>query len=363
MSEGRAEQFDATAERDPANPSPSCRRARGVLRPISVAPMMDRTDRHFRYFMRLISARALLYTEMVVAQAILHGNRDRLLGFDPNERPLALQLGGDDPRTLASCARIAEDWGYDEVNLNVGCPSDRVQRGRFGACLMAEPELVAEMVGAMRAACSLPVTVKHRIGIDANDGYEDLLHFVDVVREAGPSRFTVHARKAWLSGLSPRENRMIPPLRYGDVHRLKVDRPAEEIEINGGITSLSEVKEQLEHVDGVMVGRAAYEDPFAFLGVDEEIYGVPGATRTREEVAMAMVPYVARWVERGGRANSVLRHLHGLFNGNPGARAYRRVLSTEGPREGADEGVLRRALTARVSTLEASEPVGAAQPM
>ncbi|MDX1387987.1 MAG: tRNA dihydrouridine(20/20a) synthase DusA, partial [Acidobacteriota bacterium] len=243
---------------------------RGRAYPLSVAPMMDRTDRHYRRFVREITRRTLLYTEMITTGAVLQGDRDFLLGFSPEERPLALQLGGDDPEALSECARIAEDRGYDEVNLNVGCPSDRVRQGRFGACLMAEPERVADAVAAMREATSVPVTVKHRIGIDDLDRYEDMALFVRTVAGAGCDRFSVHARKAVLGGLSPKANRTVPPLRYEDVHRLKREHPGLRIEINGGIASLEEVRRQLEFVDGVMIGRAAYDDPFLLSTVDRD---------------------------------------------------------------------------------------------
>lgn len=300
--------------------------------------MMDRTDRHFRAFFRRITRHTLLYTEMVHTGAILHGDRERHLGFDPEERPLALQLGGDDPSALAECARIAERWGYDEVNLNVGCPSDRVRQGSFGVCLMGRPERVAAAVAAMRRAVSIPVTVKHRIGFDDLDRYEDMLRFVDGVAEAGCDRFTVHARKAWLQGLNPKENRNVPPLRYEDVYRLKEERPELEVEINGGIRSLEEVEEHLERVDGVMVGRAAYDDPFAFARADREIFGdasapIPSRRRVIEELA----PYVERRLAAGERLHRVTRHMLGLVSGRPGARAWRRHL-TEAARSanGAD---------------------------
>ncbi len=314
--------------------------------PFSVAPMMDRTDRHFRFFMRQVTRRALLYTEMVVARAVQHGDRDRLLSFHPLEHPVALQLGGDDPAELAAAAVIGEDYGYDEINLNVGCPSDRVQQGRFGAALMADPERVAECVAAMKAAVRVPVTVKHRIGIDDRDAYEDMLSFVDRVAEAGPARFSIHARKAWLQGLSPKENRTIPPLRYDDVVRLKMERPRLAVEINGGITSMSEVRAHLNSVDAVMVGRAAYDDPFAFAAVDRVLFGDPRCDVDRIPAVAAMIDYVDGWVRGGGRAHSVFRHLLGAFTGRPGARAYRRILSTEGVQPGADARVLSRALQA-----------------
>ncbi len=246
---------------------------RGETRAVSVAPMMDRTDRHFRYFMRQITRRTLLYTEMVTMNAILHGDRESLLGYSEEEHPIALQLGGDDPGKLAECAKIAEDWGYDEVNLNVGCPSDRVQKGRFGACLMAYPDVVARSVEAMREACGLAVTVKHRIGVDDLDQYEDMKRFVETVARAGCDRFSVHARKAWLQGLSPKENREVPPLRYEDVYRLKDEFRDLKIEINGGIKTLAETKTHLERVDAVMIGRAAYDNPYVFAEVDREIFG------------------------------------------------------------------------------------------
>jgi tRNA-dihydrouridine synthase A len=296
-----------------------------VLRPLSVAPMMDRTDRHFRYLLRLFTRRTLLYSEMVTTAAVIHGDRDRLLGHRAEERPLALQLGGEDPAALAACARIAAEHGYDEVNLNVGCPSDRVRSGRFGACLMARPERVAEAVEAMRGACRLPVTVKHRIGIDGADRYEDLERFVDVVASAGCDRFTVHARTAILGGLSPRENREVPPLRHEDVHRLKRERPDLAIEINGGFRRLEVAREQLEHVDAVMIGRAAYEDPEAFRHA-------------------LLLPHVEDWVARGGRLHDVAKHALGLFAGRRGARAWRRTISEQGVRPGAGPEVLERAL-------------------
>lgn len=316
--------------------------------PVSVAPMMDRTDRHFRFFMRLITKRTLLYTEMITAQAILSGDRTRLLDYHPAEHPLALQVGGDDPRMLADVARIAEDFGYDEINLNVGCPSDRVQSGRFGACLMKDPDRVAEGVAAMKRAVTIPVTVKHRIGVDDLDRYEDMLRFVDIVTPAGADRFTVHARKAWLSGLSPKENRTIPPLRHFDVHRLKQERPDLVIETNGGITSLEAVEVHLGHVDAVMIGRAAYDDPFMFSDVDRRFYGELALAVTRHGVLRELADYADEWVRTGGRLHSVTRHVLGAFTGRPGARAFRRLLSERGPRPEADGRVLREAL-ARVS--------------
>ena len=309
--------------------------------------MMDRTDRHFRWFLRRLTRRTLLYTEMVHVGAVLHGDRERHLGFDPEERPLALQLGGDDPAALAECARIAEDRGYDEVNLNVGCPSERVQKGSFGVCLMGRPEVVAEAVAAMRRAVSIPVTVKHRIGFDNLDRYEDMLRFVDVVAGAGCRRFAVHARKAWLQGLDPKQNREIPPLRYGDVYRLKEERPELSIEINGGVRSLAAVGRHLERVDGVMIGRAAYDDPFLLARADAEIFRERAAAPTRRQVIEATVRYAESLVSAGEPVHRLTRHMLGLVSARPGARAWRREL-TEGARRvaaepGAGERVLRRA--------------------
>lgn len=303
---------------------------RGVVRPISAAPMMDCTDRHFRWLLRQISRRALLYTEMVTTGAALHGDAERVLGFSPEERPLALQLGGDDPAALAACARAAEGLGYDEVNLNVGCPSDRVHSGNFGACLMARPERVAACVAEIRAAVRLPVTVKHRIGIDGRESYADMLGFVDAVAAAGCDRFTVHARIAVLGGLSPKENRTVPPLRYEDVYRLKAERPQLGVELNGGVRSLDAAAEHLQRgVDAVMIGRAVYDDPFLFAGVDRRFFGEGEAPPGREEVVRGYGEYVARWLAEapGRKPSAALRHALGLFTGEPGAREYRRILS------------------------------------
>ena len=311
---------------------------------LSVAPMMDRTDRHFRYLVRQISRGTLLYTEMITTWAILHGPRDVLLAYDPIEHPLALQVGGDDPAALAEVARIAEGEGYDEINVNVGCPSDRVQSGRFGACLMLEPERVAEGVAAMRARARIPVTVKHRIGVDDHDRYEDMLRFVDRVAEAGADRFTVHARKAWLKGRSPTETRSVPPLRYEEVYRLKRERPHLQVEINGGITTLDEAEAHLAHVDAVMIGRAAYDDPLRLLDADRRVFGLDRPPAGVGAVTEAMVAYAARHVAAGGRLHAVTRHLLGLFAGQPGARAYRRYLSVHAPRDGAGPEVLQEAL-------------------
>lgn len=306
--------------------------------------MMDWTDRHERFFLRLITRRAMLYTEMVVADAILHGPRDRLLGFDPAEHPVGLQIGGAEPAKMAACAEIAEGYGYDEININVGCPSDRVQSGRFGACLMAEPETVAACVAAMRRATALPVTVKSRIGIDDRDGYDDLRRFIDTVAEAGCATFIVHARKAILSGLSPKQNREIPPLRYELVHRLKRERPDLEIVINGGLRSLADCRAQMNHVDGVMVGREAYQNPYALAEVDALFYGDLRPPLTRAQVVQALIPYVESELARGTRLNAVTRHLMGLFQGLPGARAWRRHLSENANKPDANADVLREAL-------------------
>jgi len=322
--------------------------------PISVAPMMDRTDRHFRYFMRQISRRTLLYTEMVTSAAILHGDKQHLLGFSPQEKPLSLQIGGDRPQDLAQCARIAEDMGYDEINLNVGCPSSRVQDGNFGACLMMQPQRVADAVSAMRQATSLPVTVKHRIGVDDCDRYEDMVNFVRIVTSAGCKTFTVHARKAWLQGLSPKENRDVPPLRYSDVHRLKQDFPDLFIEINGGITTLEQVREQLQFVDAVMIGRAAYDNPYLFATVDKEFFGEEITPRTRQEVVEAMLPYIDEWVAKGCKLNKITRHMLQLFAGQPGSRIWKRILTENSCLPGAGSQVLREGLSKMSQVLAAS---------
>jgi len=306
--------------------------------------MMDWTDRHCRRFHRLLTRRTLLYSEMVPTGAILRGERARFLAFDPAEKPLALQLGGAEPAALAACAAIAEDWGYDEVNLNVGCPSDRVQNARFGACLMAEPALVADCVAAMRAATRLPVTVKHRIGIDARDSYEELAGFVETVAAAGCRSFAVHARKAWLQGLSPKQNREIPPLRYELVYRLKRDFPDLEIVINGGIPDLDAALAHLERVDGAMLGRAAYQDPWILAEADSRIFDATDPLQTREEAVAALLPYLSAQRAAGIPVKAVTRHILGLFNGLPGARAWRRHLSEAAVRPGAGPEVVEQAL-------------------
>lgn len=301
--------------------------------PLSVAPMMDRTDRHFRYFMRQITRRTLLYTEMITTGAVIHGD-PALLRYDDTEHPIALQLGGDDPEALAVCARRGVDVGYDEINLNVGCPSNRVQRGSFGAILMRRPEVVARCVEAMRAVVDVPVTVKHRIGVDEIDRYEDMERFVRIVSESGAARFTVHARKAWLQGLSPKQNRNVPPLRYPEVHQLKAAYPHLRIEINGGITTLDDAIAHLAHVDAVMIGRAAVDDPWLFATADQRVYGEAFAPPTRQQVVEAMVPYVDRHLDEGGRFHHVARHLMHLFRGEKGARRWRQHLSAASQREG-----------------------------
>jgi tRNA-dihydrouridine synthase A len=293
----------------------------------SVAPMMDWTDRHCRYFHRLLSHHALLYTEMVTIGAILHGDRQRLLGFSPAEHNLALQIGGAEPGQCADAARIAEDFGYDEINLNVGCPSDRVQSGRFGACLMAEPETVARCVAAMRSAVTLPVTVKCRIGIDDQDEDEDLDRFIEVVAAHGCERFIVHARKAWLSGLSPKQNRDVPPLNYERVYRLAQKRADLQIVVNGGILDLEGAAGHLARVDGVMLGRAAYQNPWLLADVDHAVFGVENPTANRFEVVQQLVPYAERAMGDGARLHHIARHVLGLYQGQPGARSWRRHLS------------------------------------
>ena len=311
---------------------------------LCVAPMMDWTDRHCRYFHRLLSRHALLYTEMVTTGALIHGDRQRFLQFHAEEHPLALQLGGSNPRELGWCAKMAEDYGYDEVNLNVGCPSDRVQNGRFGACLMAEPELVAECVEAMCQATGLPVTVKSRIGIDDQDSYEALVHFIATIASAGCRTFIVHARKAWLKGLSPKQNREIPPLRYEVVYQLKIDFPQLEFILNGGVTSLAQAETHLQHVDGVMVGREAYQNPYVLAEVDRRIFGADVEPVTRYEAVEQLLPYIGLQLGDGLRLNTVTRHTLGLFHGEPGARGWRRHLSENVGRSGADINVVREAL-------------------
>jgi tRNA-dihydrouridine synthase A len=314
-------------------------------RRVCVAPMMDYTDRHCRYLLRLLSPRVLLYTEMVTAQALAHGDVERLLGFDPSEHPLALQLGGSDPALLARAARLGAERGYDEINLNVGCPSDRVQSGRFGACLMAEPDLVADCMRAMRAAVRVPVTVKCRIGIDDRDDYAFFEHFVQVVRDAGGvDTFVVHARKALLQGLSPKENREVPELRYDVPARLKAEHPELTVVLNGGLRTAAQVREWLPRVDGVMLGRQAYQEPYLLAQLDAEHLGGGASLPTRESVVLRYADYVDRMLERGHRLPLMLRHVHGLYAGLPNARSWRRYLTEQGNRPGASGDVLRRSL-------------------
>jgi tRNA-dihydrouridine synthase A len=312
--------------------------------PICVAPMMDRTDRHCRYFLRLISHSALLYTEMVTAGAVLRGDRKRLLAYHTAEHPLALQIGGSEPNALADCARIAEDLGFDEVNLNVGCPSERVQSGRFGACLMAEPDLVADCVAAMQAAVRIAVSVKSRIAIDDQEEWPALERFVRTVAGAGCTRFIVHARKAWLQGLSPRENREVPPLRYELVYRLKERFPRLDVTLNGGVRTLDAAGEHLRRVDGVMLGREAYGNPYVLAHVDRRFFADATPPRGRHEVVEAMLPYIADEVGKGTPLCAVVRPMTGLFQGVPGAKAWRRCLSEQAREPGAGAEVVAAAL-------------------
>jgi tRNA-dihydrouridine synthase A len=310
-----------------------------------VAPMMDWTDRHCRFFHRILTSKARLYTEMVTTGALIHGPRARLLAYDPAERPVALQLGGSEPADLAQCARMAEDAGYDEVNLNIGCPSERVQKGAFGACLMREPDLVADCVAAMRAAVTIPVTVKCRIGVDEQDPRESLFGFVERVAQAGCDTFVVHARKAWLKGLSPKDNREVPPLDYPLVYELKRARPQLRIVVNGGIMTVAAAQAHLAHVDGVMMGRAAYQSPWVLAGVDTALFEVAAAVETRAQALDAFKPYVARELARGTPLNAMTKHVLGLYNGLPGARAFRRHLSENAVKPEAGVDVLSAAQT------------------
>ena len=310
----------------------------------SVAPMMDWTDRHDRYFLRLMSKRARLYTEMVTADAVRFGDRDKLLAYNQEEHPLALQLGGSDPSALAEAARIGEDYGYDEINLNVGCPSDRVQSGQFGACLMQTPDLVAECVAAMRGAVKLPVTVKSRIGVDEQEPREALFMLVEKCARVGVSHFIVHARKAWLEGLSPRENRDIPPLDYDLVYQLKQAHPALLISINGGIENIEDSQTHLGKTDGVMLGRAPYKNPYLLAAVDRDLFGDAAAPLSRTEIVHALIPYAERLVKNGSPLHALTRHVMGLFQGMPGGKIWRRHLSENAPRRGDDPQVLVEAL-------------------
>jgi len=310
--------------------------------------MMDWTDRHCRYFHRLLAPHALLYTEMVTAPAVIHGDRARLLDFDESEHPVALQLGGSEPEQLGEAARIGAELGYDEINLNVGCPSDRVQSGRFGACLMREPALVRDCVVAMREAIAhtrATVTVKCRIGVDEQDEYAGLAHFVDDVHAGGCDVFIVHARKAWLQGLSPKENREVPPLNYERVYRLKQEHPQLTVVINGGVASVAEVEEHLRHVDGVMLGRTAYHEPYRLAEIEHALHGTP--LPDRDDVLMRLRPYVEAHLARGDRLQHITRHVLGLYQGLPGARAFRRMLSEQAHRADAGWDVIGQAMAAR----------------
>lgn len=313
-----------------------------INRTFSIAPMLDWTDRHYRYFARLMSTQALLYTEMVTTGAILHGKGD-YLAYNQEEHPLALQLGGSNHSDLALCAKQAAERGYDEINLNVGCPSDRVQNGRFGACLMAEPQLVAECVDAMKQVVDIPVTVKTRIGIDEQDSYQFLTDFIDTVQAAGCREFTIHARKAWLQGLSPKENREIPPLDYERAYQLKRDYPELNLSVNGGIKTLAEAKKHLSHLDGVMVGREAYQNPYLLAEVDQQLYYMDTPVISRDAVIEKLLPYIEKHLQQGGRLNHITRHIIGLYQGLPGSRAWRRHLSENAHKAGAGVEVVTTA--------------------
>jgi tRNA-dihydrouridine synthase A len=321
--------------------------------------MMDWTDRHCRAFHRVLTRRSRLYTEMLTTGAVLHGDRSRLMAFDPAEQPVALQLGGSDPADLAASARIGEDLGYCEINLNVGCPSDRVQSGRFGACLMQEPSLVAECMAAIGGAVQIPATIKCRLGVDDQEPRESLFQMADLCAGAGVRTVIVHARKAWLKGLSPKENRDIPPLDYALVHRLKRERPDLTVVVNGGVASLDEAAAHLAYVDGVMLGRAAYHEPSMLAEVDGRLFGEAGPGSTRGEAVARYLPYVRRELARGTHLAAMTRHMLGLFHGRPGARAWRRTLTVEGARAGADASVVERALDA---VLEAESVAATAYP-
>ena len=309
----------------------------------SIAPMMDWSDHNCRYFWRLLTKQALLYTEMVTTGALIHGDRKRFLHFNHEEHPVALQLGGSDPKDLARCARWAQEWGYDEVNINCGCPSDRVQSGMFGACLMGKPNLVADCVKAMMDSCDIPVTVKHRIGIDHMESYEQLLAFIEPVAAAGCSVFIVHARKAWLQGLSPKENREIPPLNYPWVYQLKKDFPHLTIVVNGGIQTIEECQTHLDHVDGVMLGREAYQNPWMLAQVDEALFGMDSPLKSRDDVIAELLPFAEQHLAQGGQLNHITRHILGLYQGIPGARKFRRHLSENAYKKEAGIRILAEA--------------------
>ncbi|MCK8046786.1 tRNA dihydrouridine(20/20a) synthase DusA [Shewanella sp. 1CM18E] len=318
---------------------------RPINRTFSIAPMLDWTDKHYRYFARLMSSQTLLYTEMVTTGAILHGRGD-YLAYNEEEHPLALQLGGSNPTDLAACAKLAAERGYDEVNLNVGCPSDRVQNGRFGACLMAEPELVAECVSAMKQVVDIPVTVKTRIGIDEQDSYEFLTQLIDTVKAVGCEEFIIHARKAWLQGLSPKENREIPPLDYERVYQLKRDYPELNISINGGVKTLAECQTHLQQLDGVMVGREAYQNPYILAEVDQKLCGLNTPVLSRDQVLEKLLPYIEAHLKQGGRLNHISRHIIGLYQGEVGSRIWRRYISENAHKQGAGIEVITQARAA-----------------
>ena len=311
-----------------------------------IAPMIDWSDRHARFFWRLLTKNTVLYSEMITTGALLHGAAARFLRFDPSEHPIALQLGGSDPADLAACAKLAEQHGYDEVNLNCGCPSDRVQNGAFGACLMAQPQRVADCIKSMQDACSLAVTIKHRIGIDDLDSYDAMANFVGTVAATGCNTFIVHARKAWLSGLSPKENREIPPLRYAEVYRLKQEFPQLNIVINGGIEKVDACNEHLQYVDGVMLGRAAYHNPYLLSTVDRDLFDATAKVPTRAEVIEGLLPYIENEIKKGATLHHITRHILGLYQGEPGARQFRRILSERAHRKDAGIDVLFTALAA-----------------
>lgn len=313
-------------------------------RRFTLAPMMEWSTSDCRTFWRLLTKNAVLYSEMVTTGALLHGDKARFLDYNACEHPLALQLGGSNPKDLAECSKIAEDWGYDEVNLNCGCPSDRVQNGMIGACLMAEPDLVAECIAAMQNAVNIPVTVKHRIGIDDMEDYEGLVKFVSTIAKTGCNTFIVHARKAWLKGLSPKENREVPPLQYDKVYQLKQDFPHLEIIINGGITTLEQSQQLLAHVDGVMLGREAYANPYLLAEVDQQIYGTSNPVISRNEVMIGFIAYCEEQLAKGTRLNHLTRHILGLYHGLPRARQFRRILSEQAHKPGAGIEVLQQAL-------------------
>ncbi len=309
-----------------------------------VAPMLDWTDRHERYFLRLMSRHAYLYSEMVTTGALIYGDRDRYLQFNHQEQPIALQLGGSDPKALAECAKMAQDYGYNEVNINVGCPSERVQKGAFGACLMAEPQLIAECVDAMRSAVSIPITVKNRIGIDEQDEEQSLRQFIDVVSQAGCHTFIVHARKAWLKGLSPKENRDVPPLNYELVYQIKREYPQLEIIINGGIKTIEASQQHLQQVDGVMLGREVYHNPYLMMQVDAALYNDAGEIFSRKQVLEQYFTYIEQQLGQGAHLKHMSRHLLGLFQGQPGAKAWRRFISENAYKDGAGIEVLHKGM-------------------